>query len=205
MNKSAFVISVVLTTFVLMSVGGVVYALRAPDAAPVPGSAEESAVEAAPAPEQSLEQILLERETIYLQRIAEANARLEQAQQQLAAQSSPAAQQAGGQTLTTQITADQAAQIAADYFGQTSVAWVEIVTVKGEQLYLVTFPSGELVYVSMTGQVVGSAPAQFSPSSNGGGGHSLGSAEGTGSGEGDQDDDHDEDHEDDHDDEHEDD
>ncbi len=41
MNKSAFVISILLTTFVLMVFGGVVYALRAPEAAveaePVPG------------------------------------------------------------------------------------------------------------------------------------------------------------------------
>jgi hypothetical protein len=61
-------------------------------------------------------------------------------------------------------------QLAADYLGQDSVYWVEIVTVRGEDMYMVTFTTGEMVYVNLAGQVVGSAPAQGFGSSNGGGG-----------------------------------
>jgi 2',3'-cyclic-nucleotide 2'-phosphodiesterase (5'-nucleotidase family) len=193
MNKTAFVLSVVLTTFVLMAFGGVVYALRAPEVATATQSVEEVVVEAAPTADPSLEQTLLEREQIYQQRIAEANARLAQAQAQLAGQSSLAGQTANSQAALTSITPEQAAQIAADAFGQ-GVAWVEIVTVKGEDLYLVTLTSGDLVYVSMTGQVVGSAPAQYSGTS-GGGGRQLVSNETSSGGEGEHEDEHEEEHE----------
>lgn len=198
MNKTAFVISIVLTTFVLMSVGGVVYALRAPEVAPVAESAAEGPAVVDPALGPSLEQTLLEREAIYQQRIAEANARLEQAQQQLATQSPLADPQAGSLAAGVQITAEQAAQIAADFFGQSSVAWVEIVTVKGEDMFLVTFATGEMVYINMSGQVVGSAPAQFSLGSSSGGGHNPGSAGSSGSEQSEDSDDHDDDHEDEH-------
>jgi len=170
MNKTAFVISVVLTTFVLMAFGGIVYALRASDAAPATESVQQNSVELVSTEDPSLEQTLLEREAIYQQRIAEANARLEQAQQQLAAQTALVSPQANGQAAVTQITAEQAAQIAADFLGQSSVYWVEIVTVKGEDLYMVTFTTGEAVYVNLAGQVVGSAPAQYSGGGGGGGG-----------------------------------
>lgn len=193
MNKTAFVISVILTTFVLMAFGGVVYALRAPEAAPVTESGEEISAEAAPTDEPSLEQTLLEREAIYQQRIAEANARLEQAQQQIAVQTALTDPQANSQAAVTQITPEQAAQIAADFLGQNSVYWVEIVAVRGEDLYMVTFTSGEAVYVNMVGQVVGSAPAQFSGGSGGGGGLKMASS--GGGGESDHGDDHEGEHE----------
>jgi hypothetical protein len=193
MNKTAFVLSVVLTTFVLMAFGGVVYALRAPEVATATESVEEVVVEAAPTADPSLEQTLLEREQIYQQRIAEANARLAQAQSQLAGQSSLVGQTANSQAALTSITPEQAAQIAADAFGQ-GVAWVEIVTVKGEDLYLVTLTSGDLVYVSMTGQVVGSAPAQYSGTSSGGG-RQLVSNETSSGGEGEHEGEHEEEHE----------
>jgi hypothetical protein len=191
MNKTAFVISVVLTTFVLMAFGGVVYALRAPEGSTATESVEEVVVEAAPTSDPSLEQTLLEREQIYQQRIAEANARLEQAQAQLAGQSSLVGQTANSQAALTVITPEQAAQIAADAFGQ-GVAWVEIVTVEGEELYLVTLTSGEFVYVNMTGQVVGSAPAQYSGTSGGGGGRQLVSNDSSAGEDGEHEDDHEE-------------
>jgi hypothetical protein len=173
MNKTAFVISVVLTTFVLMAVGGIVYAMRTsngvPEVAPEIESEQTISAEATPTIDPSLEQALVEREAIYQQRIAEANARLEQAQQQLA-QSALVGQQSISQVALTQITPEQAMQIAADFLGQNSVYWVEITTVEGEDLYLVTFTSGDMVYVNMAGQVVGSAPAQSFGSSGGGGG-----------------------------------
>jgi uncharacterized membrane protein len=206
MNKTAFVISIVLTTFVLMAMGGVVYALRTPDAAAA-GSAEAVTTEAAgaveaPTSDPTLEQTLLEREAIYQQRIAEANARLEQAQQQLAAQAAPASPQANSLVAPATITPEQAAQIVADSLGFNNVAWVEIVAVQGEDLYLVTLTSGDLYYVNMAGQIVGSAPAHFSGSSSGGGGKILASDNSNQSNH--SDDDHSEgEHEDEHEGEHE--
>jgi len=81
MNKTAFVISIVLTTFVLMAVGGIAYATRASN------QPQEESI-ASPAPidpalvDPALQQALNEREAAYQQMIAEANARLEQSQQQ---------------------------------------------------------------------------------------------------------------------------
>lgn len=200
MNKTAFVISIVLTTFVLMAFGGIVYALRAPEAATATESvAEPVTAESAVTPETPLEQVLLEREAIYQQRIAEANARLEQAQAQLAAQSGLAAQPAAGQALAAPITPEQAAQIVAEVFRQ-NVAWVEIVSLQGVDTYLVTLTSGELVYVDMNGQIVGSAPAQFTSGSSSGGQTLTSLRNSGGSGgehEGEHEDDHEEEHEDD--------
>ena len=170
MNKTAFVVSVVLTTFVLMIFAGVVYALRAPQGSTELESVPESSLEAEPTLDPSLEQALLEREQIYQQRIAEANIRLEQAQTQLAAQSLLVNQQITSQTVVSEITPEQAMDVAADFLGQDSVYWVEIVSLRGEEMYLVTFPSGDMVYVNMAGLVVGSAPAQGFSSSGGGGG-----------------------------------
>jgi len=171
MNRSAFVISVVLTTFVLMAIAGIVYTVRAQKPATETEAIPENNLEAEPALDPPLEQVLLERETIYQQRIAEANARLKQAQQQLAAQSILVNQQANSQGPVTEISSDQAMQVAADFLGQDSVYWVELVSVRGEEMYLVTFVSGDIVYVNLAGQVVGSAPAQGFGSSNGGGGN----------------------------------
>jgi len=204
MNKTAFVISIVLTTIVLMAVGGVVYALRAPEEAMAAEPVMENSAETAPTADPSLEQTLLEREAIYQQRIAEANARLEQAQQQLAAQAAPASLQANSLTTATSITPEQAAQIVADTLGYNTVAWVEIVTIKGEDLYQVTLTSGELIYVNMVGQVVGSAPSQFSYGSNSGGGGKILTSDDSSQTQGSEDDHSEDEHEEEHEDEHED-
>ncbi len=168
MNKTAFFVSVALTTLVLMIMGGVVYAMRSPQS---PVATEDTAVETSPTTEVAPaagETVLLEREAIYQQRIAEANARLEQLQQQLAAQAQTAN---AADAQAPAISPEQAAQIAADYLGRSieSVYSVESVAVSGENLYQVTFYSGDMVYVSLSGQVVGSAPAQVSGVSGGGG------------------------------------
>lgn len=198
MNKTAFFVSIVLTTLVLMILGGVVYAMY-PSQETI--AAENSVVETGPAATETepvaVESVFLEREAIYQQRIAEANARLEQLQQQLAAQA-PIAKEADAQAAT--ITPEQAAQIASDYLGRTfeSVYSVESVVMNEEKLYQVTFYSGDMVYVSMSGQIVGSVPAQISAGS-GGGGKGMKPAAGNGQqgnqgGDHEDDDDHDDDH-----------
>jgi hypothetical protein len=180
MNKTAFVISIVLTTFVLMAVGGVVYAVRASQNSQVTPAAEPAVVEPAVADpavadplavDPAVLQAWNEREAAYQKLIAEANARLAQAQQQLASQAQPAAPLVNNTTTLPQgtITPEQAAEVAANFLGQTNVYSVEVVALKGQDTYLVTFMSGDMVYVSMDGQIVGSASLKIGASGGGGG------------------------------------
>ncbi|MEW5873230.1 MAG: hypothetical protein AB1894_28480 [Chloroflexota bacterium] len=208
MNKTAFAISIALTTFVLMMAGGILYAARSANAAPVvqgvPVDDPVEVVTTDPTVEPALQQALEEREAAFQQMISDANARLEAAQkQQLELQAQLDALQAATVTPTT-ITAEQAAQIAADYLKQNSVYSVEEVTMNGEQLYKVTFSSGDIVYVSMDGEIVGSATSSYGGSTvkttsskvgggGGGGGGGHGDGEHTGGGGGEHDDDDDDD------------
>jgi hypothetical protein len=165
MNKTAFVISIALTTFVLFAVVGIVYAVRATDQPQVAQAAAPSAVPADPTSEasptastdQTLVQTLSEREAAYQDLIAQANARLQQMeQQQQALQDQLAASQADSQS---PITPDQAATAAASYLGHTDVYAISQVLLDGQMVYQVSFNSGETVYVDLTGQVVGYIPA----------------------------------------------
>lgn len=160
MNKTALIISIVLTTFVLMAVGGIAYVMRTTEkveaAVGNPTSLPTQAIDPA------LEQALAEREAAYQQIIAEANARLEQAQkEQLALQAQLAALQSTDPVAQTQtnLTPEQVAEIASAYLGNSSIYSIEGVVVRGENLYKVTFSSGDILYLNMTGQVVGSEAA----------------------------------------------
>jgi hypothetical protein len=169
MNKTAFVISIALTTFVLMAVGGIAYAVRAAGQAEAAGSLPTTIPAAVIDPVATIDaaalQALNDRETTYQQMIAEANARLEQAQQKQQALESQLATlqaQANNQTTAAQetaITPEDAASIASNYWGLTSVYSVEVVTVQGENFYQVTFSSGDLVFVDMQGKVAGAITA----------------------------------------------
>jgi hypothetical protein len=192
MNKTAFLISVILTTFVLMAVGGIAYTLRASENAQL---AADAVVPASPDPQaQSVDpaiaQAITEREAAYQQMIAEANARLEQAQQeQQALQSKLASLQANSPAAIQEnlLTPDQAAILASNYLGNKSIYSIELVVVRGENLYKVTFSSGDILYINMSGQVVGSEAAPqmttYQVVRKGGGGG--------GGGEGEHEDDHD--------------
>jgi hypothetical protein len=163
MNKTAFVISIALTTFVLMAVGGIAYAVRAAGQTTVTASSATAAPLTASDPAE--QQALNEREAAYQQMIAEANTRLEQAQQQQQAlEAQLAALQAQPsnpvvETQATSVTPEDAAAIASNYWGLTSVYSVEVVSVKGENMYQVTFSSGDLVFVDMNGQIAGAITA----------------------------------------------
>lgn len=175
MNKTALFLSVALTVLVLIAAGAIVLSMRsvnsaegAAAASPAetvdPGVATDPITTATIDPQ--LEKIWMEREAAYQQTIAEANARLDQLQQQLTGQTAtPAAAPQTGP-----ITPEQAAAIAADSLGQTSVYSVTLVTLGGGSVYEVMMPSGDIVYVSLDGQVVGSVPATVYSSSGGGGG-----------------------------------
>ena len=175
MNRTALFISAALTVFVLIGVGAIALSLRAPQmaASPTAGAPPTQAVsepQVTATLDPQLEKIWMEREAVYQQRITEANSRLDKLQKQLTTQS---LNQAAGQTivdLTIPITADQAAAIAANYLGQTSVYSVGVIAISGADVYEVVFYSGDSVYVGMDGQVVGSAPAPVYGSGGGVGG-----------------------------------
>jgi hypothetical protein len=66
------------------------------------------------------------------------------------------------------ISPEQAAQLAAQYWGRNDLYSVESTILKGVDTYKVTFSSGDVVYVSTTGQVVGvfAAPQAVAQSNN---------------------------------------
>lgn len=70
-----------------------------------------------------------------------------------------------------QFTPEQAAQFAAKVIGRTDLYSVEVTMWNGVQAYLVTFSSGDLVYVSPSGQILAITQLQtFSTSSSRGSG-----------------------------------
>ncbi len=199
MNKTAFVISIVMTTFVLMAVAGIAYALnesqRAAAAAlqatvstPISTVADPTAQ---PTSDTSVQDAINQREAAYQALIAQANARLEQAQQQEqvlqtqlnALQSASATATQAATAAQSALTTDQAVAIASKFLRQTSVYSIETVSYQGAQVYMVTFSSGDIVYVGMDGTIIGSVSAQQQNAQVSQGGGSGGSRFSGGEGE----------------------
>jgi hypothetical protein len=176
MNRTAFILSVALTAFVLLLTGGVVTAVRARQekAAITPTPTVETVAE--PTIDPAIQQAFDEREQAYQDLIAQANARLDQLQQanqslqlQLnAMQSAPTAEAPAA--VASGVTPEEAAQIAARYLNRTDLYSVEGAQFNGVSAYLVTFSSGDLVYVSLDGQVLSVQLAKGQIASGGGGG-----------------------------------
>jgi hypothetical protein len=171
MNKTAFVISAVLTAFILTLVGGVVYTLRGVGTANAAQAANTQAVQANTdmQPAQGLDlqtqKEIQQREATYQNLIAQANERLVQAQQkqqelqaQIAALKTTTDNSAQAPA-TVSVAPEQAAQIAAQYLNQASVYSVETTTLKGVMVYKVVMSSGDIAYVSFDGQFIGVQPA----------------------------------------------
>jgi hypothetical protein len=99
------------------------------------------------------------------------------------------------------VTAEEATTIAVDFLGDPNVYSVEVVDYQGVPTYLVTFSSGDLVYVNSEGLIVANSKLQpvvitaSNPTNNGGGQAGNGGSSSGGEHEG-NDDDHEE-HEDD--------
>jgi uncharacterized membrane protein YgcG len=98
-----------------------------------------------------------------------------------ASQASPMVQvaadatQAPTPTVIPNVSPQDAASIASKAISRTDVYSVALGDVKGQQAYMVTFSSGDVVYVAMQGQVLQTLPPPapvtvFSASSGGGGG-----------------------------------
>jgi hypothetical protein len=171
MNRPALIVSILLTALALTIVGGVVYstnsiqkvqaAQAASQAAVTPDQASSAASDAAIDPQ--LPQTLLDREAAYQKMIAEANARLAQDQQtmqalqsQVAALQSPVTQSAAAPASApaSGVSPQKAAQIAAQYLGQSKIYSVETAAFNGANVFKVTFSTGDIVMVSLNGQVL---------------------------------------------------
>lgn len=94
------------------------------------------------------------------------------------------------------VTAEEATTIAVDFLGDPNVYSVEVVDYQGVPTYLVTFSSGDLVYVSSTGVVVANTKIQpvvvAAASGGNGGGGGQGNNNGGGGNQQSSNDDHDE-------------
>ncbi|MCB0120521.1 MAG: hypothetical protein KDD72_15910 [Anaerolineales bacterium] len=100
------------------------------------------------------------------------------------------------------VTPEEATTIAIDFLGDSGVYSVEVVDYEGAPTYLVTFSSGDLVYVNSIGAVI--ANTKLEPvvviASSGGGNSNQNNSGGNSGGERHDDDDHDDHDDDDHDD-----
>lgn len=73
-------------------------------------------------------------------------------------------------TQAANVTPEQAAQLAAQVINRTDLYSVETSKLNGVDAYLVTFSSGDLVYVSLTGQILSITKLPVLTVSTGGGG-----------------------------------
>jgi len=174
MNKTALVISAVLTAFLLAVAGGIVFTVRGVETANAAKLADTStqttqSLEPQTQSDQGLDpqtqQEIQQREATYQDLIAQANERLVQAQQkQQELQAQLAALQSTADNSTqapapAPVAPEQAAQIAAQSLNQTSIYSVETSLLKGEMVYKVTMSSGDIAYVSLDGTFIGVQPA----------------------------------------------
>jgi hypothetical protein len=177
--KIALFISAALTAFALVTVGGVISNVRTAGAVQEPTAAPTEEAVLTPTIDTSVQQALNEREAAYQDLIAQANARLAEAQQaqqalqaQLAALQNPVVPEAAA---SFSIAPEDAAGIAAQYMGRADLYSVETSVLNGNTVYKVVFSSGDIVYLSLDGQVLGVAPAPVTVSSDNGSGGSGGS------------------------------
>ena len=176
MNKTALVISAVLTAFLLAVTAGVVYTVRgaqqvkaqevqAQDVQTQDVQTQGAQTQEVKTLDSQLQQEIQQREANYQNLIAQANERLLQAQKtQQELQSQLAALQNTASNSIQEIEQlaidpEQAALIAAQYLGQSSIYSVETSLLYGATVYKVTFSSGDIAYVNMSGDLIGVQPA----------------------------------------------
>ena len=175
-QKTALILAVVLTAFVLVVGGAVAARVSQPtapaEAAPV-AAALAAPAPAAPAPTATIdvnaqvEQLLQQREAQYRQLIEEANQRLQQANQQLAAaapaapavqparSAAPTAPAAQAAPSTASLSAEAARNIAIDASGgATMIREPELVLFEGKVAYEVGFTRGVMYVDANDGTVL---------------------------------------------------
>jgi len=171
MNRPALIISVLLTALAVVIVGGVVYSARSIQRVQAAQPASQAAdtidqTNSAIGPDAidpQVQQTLLEREVAYQKTIAEANARLAKDQQtmqalqaQVAALQNPPVQNAAASASApaSGVSPRKAAEIAGEYLKQSKIYSVEIAAFNGANVFKVTFSTGDIVMVSLNGEVL---------------------------------------------------
>ena len=170
-QKTALILSAVLTAFVLVLGGGIVARVSQPtapaEAAPVASAPTVPAPTATIDGNAQVEQLLQQREAQYRQLIDEANQRLQQANQQLAASAAaaPAARSAQSAAVaapaaqaaqpTASLSAEAARNIAIDASGgATMIREPELVLFEGKVAYEVGFTRGVMYVDANDGTVL---------------------------------------------------
>jgi uncharacterized membrane protein YkoI len=155
-QRTLFLIATALTVFVLVLIGGLATAVSSPSSMTPTGVQVATDPPAALAPtslDPTVEALIREREAAYQAALADAQARLEQANAQLAqsqalpngaAASAPAAN-------VTPIDEATAIQIATAYLGGGIVRDVERENERGMLVYEVKFTDGGAIYVDAAG------------------------------------------------------
>lgn len=162
MNKTALTITIALTAFLLIIVAAVFFGVKTtqPATAAVQPTAEITDVPASTqAIDEQVQRAIQERDAAYQDLINQANARLDALQKEnqvLQAQLSSVQNPLPQDSTPTSISPETAAQVAANWVGDSQIFSVESVTIRNAPVYKVTFSSGVIVYVSPDGQVVGS-------------------------------------------------
>jgi uncharacterized membrane protein len=186
--KTLIWISLAMTIFVITAIAGVIFTVHnttQADAAGLNNNIPTSTIpsdQVASTQEAQLVQVINQRDQTYVETISQANARLEQAQKEIqslqeqlqALQANNNAAQVAAQPAAPMISPQDAAQVAAGYLGRSDLYSVENTTVNGNQVYKVTFSSGDIVIVDTTGQIVAVQPAPSLSAVNNGGSSSSG-------------------------------
>lgn len=186
--KTLIWISLALTVFVITAIAGVIFTVHnttQADAAGLNTNIATSTVtpdQPASTQEAQLVQVMSQRDQTYQDTINQANTRLDQAQkeiqslqEQLQALQANNTAQTAAQSAAPIVTPQDAAQIAAGYLGHNDLYSVESATFNGNQVYKVTFSSGDIVMVDTSGQIVATQPAPKLSAANSGGSSSSGS------------------------------
>jgi uncharacterized membrane protein len=186
--KTLIWISLALTVFVITAIAGVIFTVHnttQADAAGLTTNIPTTTVtpdQTASTQEAQLVQVMDQREQAYQDTISQANARLDQAQkeiqslqEQLQTLQANNTSQVAAQPAVPMVSPQDAAQIAARYLGRSDLYSVENTTVNGNQVYMVTFSSGDVVVVDTSGQIVAVQPAPSLSASTNGGSSSSGS------------------------------
>ena len=144
-QRLSFLLAAVVTGFLLVALGGVAGNVLGASASGGAGASENAA---APAPTEDLVSVMQQREAVYRQMIADANARIEQLQ------APPSAEPAQPETPAYPVTPDQAAERAILFAGGTLVQSPELVNVQGTVAYEVVLSGGTFYVNATTGGIL---------------------------------------------------
>ncbi len=157
MKKTALVISIAVTALVLIALGGLFTSVQSNASAAAQTNVKAASNISNANLDPSIQQLLNDREQSYQNLIDQANQRIDQLQkenQQLRDQLNALQSNASSGQSAAGLDPDQAAQLAANYLGETDLYSLESGTFNGVPVYKVTFSSGSIILVGTDGRIV---------------------------------------------------